>query len=169
MTYCVASGHMEMFKQWVARVGQVFADEVLGLWLAVRKAKLAWTENQTDGISNCIKQWNPLSLHGNQGSDFSDHTLGLRCRQPETENKIQHPAMPGRAVTLLHIVKSANTYLALPECKALSTSLVFIKGSQYLLKYYDQDCVSCRKINEVLSNLYHIQNCISPWETFYSV
>lgn len=82
-----------------------------------------------------------LSLHGNQGSDFSDHILGLRGRQPEIEKTTQHPAMPGTAVADPHLVKSANTYLVLPVCKALSTSLVFIKGSQYLLQYYHQDCV----------------------------
>lgn len=30
---------MEMFKQWVARVGQVFTDEVLGLVIGSEKGK----------------------------------------------------------------------------------------------------------------------------------
>lgn len=130
-----------MFKQWVARVGQVFADEVLGLVTGSEKSK-AGLDRKPDRWGQQLHQAvQPFSLHGNQGSDFSDHTLGLRGRQPEMEKRTQHPAMPGTAVADLHLVKSANTYLVLPVCKALSTSLVFLKGSQYLLKYYHQDCV----------------------------
>lgn len=101
---------MEMFKQWVARVGQVFTDVVLGLVIGSEKSKAGMDRKPDRWDQQFIKQWNPLSLHGNQGSDFSDHTLGLRCRQPEMEKRIQHPAMPGTSVALLHIVKSANTY-----------------------------------------------------------
>lgn len=96
------------------------------------EAKLAWAENQTDGISSCTKQWNP-SLSPQWGSDFSDHTLGLCCRQPDMEKRTQHPAVPGIAIALLHMRKSANTYLVLPLCKTLDTSLIFFKESQYLL------------------------------------
>lgn len=69
-----------------------------------------------------------LSLHGNQGSDFSDHTLGLWCSQPEMEKRTQHPAMLGTVIALLHILKSVNTYLVHPVWEALN--LVFIKESQ---------------------------------------
>ena len=79
-----------------------------------------------------------LSLHGNQGSDFSDHTLGLWWRQPETARP---PAMPGTANALSHVVKLANTCFILPVCKALITRLVFTKWSWCMLKYYGQDFV----------------------------
>lgn len=131
MTHCVAEGHVGMFEQWVAGVGQVFIDGVLGLVIGSGGSKAAWRENQTDGISSCTKPWNP-SLSPQWGSDFSDRTLGLCCRWPDMEKRTQHLAVPGIAIAL-HMRKSANTYLVLPLCKALDTSLIFFKASQYLL------------------------------------
>lgn len=55
MTQCVAAGHVDAFPQWAAGIRQVFMDEVLGLVTGSAEGKVAWTENQTDGVGSCSK------------------------------------------------------------------------------------------------------------------
>ena len=51
----MAAGHVEVFIQWTAGIRQVFMDEVLGLVTGSEEGKVAWTENQTDGVGSCSK------------------------------------------------------------------------------------------------------------------